>query len=156
MTLIFKAVKSTIASKDGKKKWHPCLIKMGAVVNTQRIGEIIAEKASLTAGDVHNVIRNLMVVMRQELLSSHTVKLEGLGSFTMKCQSQGKGVDLEADVNSGQITNLRCQFTPEYTRLAGGGTTRAMTQGAEFIHVNQLVKAASADTGEEEGEDPTV
>lgn len=56
--LIYKAVQSNIASKDKKKKWHPCLIKMGNVVDTQMIGETIAERSSLTAGDVHNVIRN--------------------------------------------------------------------------------------------------
>ena len=64
--LIYKAVQSNIASKDKKKKWHPCLIKMGNVVDTQMIGETIAERSSLTAGDVHNVIRNLMAVMREQ------------------------------------------------------------------------------------------
>ena len=49
--LIYKAVQSNIASKDKKKKWHPCLIKMGNVVDTQMIGETIAERSSLTAGD---------------------------------------------------------------------------------------------------------
>ena len=114
--LIYKAVQSNIASKDKKKKWHPCLIKMGNVVDTQMIGETIAERSSLTAGDVHNVIRNLMAVMREQLLNSRTVKLEGLGTFTMVCQSRCKGVDAEADVSPAQITGLRCQFTPEYTR----------------------------------------
>mgnify|MGYP000970015325 CR=1 FL=1 len=33
--LIYKAVQSNIASKDKKKKWHPCLIKRGNVVDTQ-------------------------------------------------------------------------------------------------------------------------
>lgn len=89
--LIYKAVQSNIASKDKKKKWHPCLIKMGNVVDTQMIGETIAERSSLTAGDVHNVIRNLMAVMREQLLNSRTVKLEGLGTFTMVCQSRCKG-----------------------------------------------------------------
>lgn len=84
--LIYKAVQSNLASKDNKKKWHPCLIKMGNVVDTQMIGETIAERSSLTAGDVHNVIRNLMAVMREQLLNSRTVKLEGLGSFTLVCQ----------------------------------------------------------------------
>lgn len=46
--LIYKAVQSNIASKDKKKKWHPCLIKMGNVVDTQMIGETIAERSSLT------------------------------------------------------------------------------------------------------------
>ncbi len=45
------------------------------------IGETIAERSSLTAGDVHNVIRNLMAVMREQLLNSRTVKLEGLGNI---------------------------------------------------------------------------
>ena len=115
--LIYKAVQSNIASKDKKKKWHPCLIKMGNVVDTQMIGETIAERSSLTAGDVHNVIRNLMAVMREQLLNSRTVKLEGLGTFTMVCQSRCKGVDAEADVSPAQITGLRCQFTPEYTQI---------------------------------------
>jgi predicted histone-like DNA-binding protein len=142
--LIYKAVQSNIASKDNKKKWHPCLIKMGNVVDTQMIGETIAERSSLTAGDVHNVIRNLMAVMREQLLNSRTVKLEGLGSFTLVCQSRCKGVDEEADVSPAQITGLRCQFTPEYTRDAGGNITRALTQGASYIHVNQLTKALGA------------
>ena len=131
--LIYKAVQSNIASKDKKKKWHPCLIKMGNVVDTQMIGETIAERSSLTAGDVHNVIR--------------TVKLEGLGTFTMVCQSRCKGVDAEADVSPAQITGLRCQFTPEYTRDAGGNITRALIQGASYIHVNQLTKALGTGGG---------
>ena len=53
--LIYKAVQSNIASKDKKKKWHPCLIKMGNVVDTQMIGETIAERSSLTAGDARAV-----------------------------------------------------------------------------------------------------
>ena len=145
--LIYKAVQSNIASKDKKKKWHPCLIKMGNVVDTQMIGETIAERSSLTAGDVHNVIRNLMAVMREQLLNSRTVKLEGLGTFTMVCQSRCKGVDAEADVSPAQITGLRCQFTPEYTRDAGGNITRALIQGASYIHVNQLTKALGAGGG---------
>ena len=89
--LIYKAVQSNIASKDKKKKWHPCLIKMGNVVDTQMIGETIAERSSLTAGDVHNVIRNLMAVMREQLLNSRTVKLEGLGTFTMRSEERRVG-----------------------------------------------------------------
>ena len=36
------------------------------------------------------------------------------------------------DVNPNQVTALRCQFTPEYTRPADIGTTRALLQGVEF------------------------
>ena len=145
--LIYKAVQSNIASKDGKKKWHPCLVKTGNMIDTQKIGEMIAERSSLTAGDVHNVIRNLMGVMREQLLNSQTVKLEGLGTFTMVCQSRSKGVEKEEAVSPSQITGLRCQFTPEYTRDVSGSITRALTQGASYIHLNQLTKGATGGSG---------
>ena len=116
MPLIYKPYQATLANKEGQKLYYPRLVKFGKMVNTQKMAELIAEKASLTAGDVHNVIRNLMSVMREQLLNSRTVRLEGLGTFTMIAKANGKGVELENKVSSSQITSLRCQFTPEYTR----------------------------------------
>ena len=82
MPLIYKPYQATLANKEGQKLYYPRLVKFGKMVNTQKMAELIAEKASLTAGDVHNVIRNLMSVMREQLLNSRTVRLEGLGTFT--------------------------------------------------------------------------
>ena len=132
MPLIYKPYQATLANKEGQKLYYPRLVKFGKAVNTQKMAELIAEKASLTAGDVHNVIRNLMSVMREQLLNSRTVRLEGLGTFTMIAKAGGKGVELESKVSSSQIVSLRCQFTPEYTRPAALGTTRALWQGVEF------------------------
>ena len=101
-------------------------------VDTQSLAESIAEKSSLTPGDVQNVIRNLMSTMRMHLLNSRTVRLNGLGTFTMKARTRGKGTEKAEDVNPNQVTALRCQFTPEYTRPAAIGTTRALIQGVEF------------------------
>ena len=58
------------------------------VVSTQQLAEMIAEKSSLTPGDVHNVVRNLMTAMRSALLDSKTVRLDGLGTFTMKARTR--------------------------------------------------------------------
>lgn len=107
----------------------------GKTVDTQLLAENIAEKSSLTPGDVQNVIRNLMSTMRMHLLNSRTVRLNGLGTFTMKARTRGKGVEKEEDVNPNQVTALRCQFTPEYTRPAAIGTTRALLQGVEFENI---------------------
>ena len=73
MPLIYKPYQATLANKEGQKLYYPRLVKFGKMVNTQKMAELIAEKASLTAGDVHNVIRNLMSVMREQLLNSRTV-----------------------------------------------------------------------------------
>lgn len=111
MALFYKAVKSTMATKAGDKKWHLNLVKVGRVVSTQQLAEMIAEKSSLTPGDVHNVVRNLMTAMRSALLDSKTVRLDGLGTFTMKARTRGRGVDKEEEVNPNQVAALLCHFT---------------------------------------------
>ena len=145
MPLIYKPYQATLANKEGQKLYYPRLVKFGKMVNTQKMAELIAEKASLTAGDVHNVIRNLMSVMREQLLNSRTVRLEGLGTFTLIANAGGKGVELESKVSSSQITSLRCQFTPEYTRAANGSATRALTTGVEFVHIKDVAGSFVAD-----------
>jgi len=131
MPLLFKSLQSNLASKDGKKKWHPRLVKFKKVVDTQKIGEMIAAKSSLTPGDVHNVVRNMVDVMSDSLLNSRTVRLDGFGTFTVIASASGKGVDTQEEVSSSQIKRLKIQFTPSATRTSGG-TTRAMFNGVEY------------------------
>ncbi len=145
MPLFYYARQSSIATKEGAKLWHLSLKKVGRAIDCQMLAESIAEKSSLTPGDVHNVIRNLMTTMRLHLLNSRTVRLDGLGTFTMKARTRGKGVETEKDVNPNQVTALRCQFTPEYTRPAAIGTTRALLQGVEFEKWTGKVSSESED-----------
>ena len=106
MPLFYYARQSSLATKEGAKLWHLSLKKVGRAVDAQQLAEVIAEKASLTPGYVHNVIRNLMTVMRSQLLNSRTVRLDGLGTFTMKARTRGKGVDKSEEVNHNQETAL--------------------------------------------------
>lgn len=131
MPLLYKALQSSLPSKDGKKKWHPRLAKFRKVVDTQKIGELIAEKSSLTPGDVHNVIRNLVSVMSNQLLNSRTVRLDGFGSFTVIAKATGNGVDTAEEVSPTQIDHLKIQFTPSATRTSGG-ITRSIFNGIEY------------------------
>ena len=160
MPLFYKAVQSPIANKAGAKLWHLNLVKAGGTVATQQLAEVIAEKSSLTAGDVQNVVRNLMSVMREYLLNSRSVRLDGLGTFTMKACTRGKGVESAGKVSPNQITALKCRFTPEYTRPAAIGTTRALTQGVQFLHADLLKNDTSEEGpsggGSGEGEDPAA
>lgn len=157
MPLFYKGILATKANKEGVKTWHPILVKMRKVINTQTLAEEIAEKTSLTPGDVQNVVRSLLSVMRGHLLNSHTVRLEGMGTFTMRIRSRGKGVDAEEKVNPNQITSVHCRFTPEYFRPVAVGTTRALMQGVTFAHANLIGKAVDNNGGgDEEGDDPAV
>lgn len=158
MPLFYRAVQAPIANKAGAKLWHLNLVKAGRPVDTQELAEVIADKSSLTSGDVQNVIRNLMMVMRGYLLNSRTVRLEGLGTFTMKAHTKGKGVESADKVNPNQITLLKCLFTPEYSRPASIGTTRALTQGVQFVHADLLktMTGENIPSGGGEGEDPAA
>ena len=157
MPLFYYARQSQIATKEGVKTWHLSLKKVGKVVDTQLLAESIAEKSSLTPGDVQNVVRNLLSVMRVHLLNSHSVRLEGLGTFTMGIRSRGKGVDTEEKVNPNQITSVHCRFTPEYFRPIAVGTTRALTQGMTFAHADLIGKVVDNNAGGDgEGEDPAA
>ena len=149
MPLLYYARQSQLKTKDGVKQWHLTLKKIGRAVSLQQLGEMVAEKCSATPGDVHNVIRNLMSVMRMQLLNSRTVRLDGLGTFTVIARTRGKGVDKEKDVNPNQVTSLHFMFIPEYTRPAALGTTRALWQGVEFE--KWTGKDASVDDGKDDG-----
>lgn len=151
MPLFYSPRQSQIATKDGAKLWHLSLKKVGKVVDAQQLAEAIAEKSSLTPGDVHNVVRNLMTVMRAQLLNSRTVRLDGLGTFTVRARTRGKGVVKAEDVNPNQVTALRFQFTPEYTRPAAIGTTRALLQGVEFEKWNGTTTDDAGDGGNSGG-----
>lgn len=137
MPLIYKPTQSTIENKAGVKTWHLSLVKTGHTVTTQALGEKISVMSSLTPGDVHNAFRCLPLVMKDELMNGNSVKIDGLGTFTLIARTRGKGVATAEEVNPSQITTLHCQFTPEYTRT-GQTTTRTLTTGARFTHVNNL------------------
>lgn len=151
MTLIFKPVRSSIADKDGLKLFHPRLIKM-QTIDLPTIAEGIAEVSSLSLGDVHSVITNLMKSMRTHLLNSNSVKLDGFGTFTIIAHSHDKGVEKEEDVDGSQITQLMIRFMPEYTRSSFAGKNTKFYDGVTFrslADMEELLKKNGVTDSEE-------
>ena len=75
---------------------------------------------------------------RSLLLARSTLELSNqlLHEYSSEATVDYKNLNVDLDkytrVNPNQVTALRCQFTPEYTRPAAIGTTRALLQGVEF------------------------
>lgn len=132
MALNFKAKQSTLKTKDGDQLWYPTLVKEGGTVRILKIAEQIAEKTSLTEGDVYNVVKSLIRVMNDKLMNGFSVCLDELGTFTAIAKAGGKGVKNPEDVNASQIKSLRIRFTPAYKRTPMEGVTRALLHGVEF------------------------
>jgi len=122
-----------MATEEGEKLWYPHLVKIGGIVHTQDLAEEIAKMSSLTEGDVHNVVRNLLSCVSKHLKNSRSVQLDGLGTFTLKSQSAGNGVKTPEEVSPKQINYLKVHFTPSYNMVGGGvGKVCPMLAGAEF------------------------
>jgi len=120
-------------TKDGKYLWYPHIVKLERVITTHDLAVMISQRSSSSQGDVHSVIRNLVECMRYHLHNSHSVQLDGLGTFTIKIQAAGNGVETPEEVNPKQINYLKIQFTPSYTRVGAGiGKVSPMLSGAEF------------------------
>lgn len=138
MPLIYKPVKSNMPSEDGVYKWYPHLVKHKKRATTEILAEEIAEKSSLTEGDVHNVLRNLLTSMRAHLLNCESVHLDGFGTFTIKANSAGNGVNTPEEVSPNQINHLTVQFTPHFKRTPGVGIRYPMFKGATFLRQDKI------------------
>lgn len=147
MPLLWKAVQSALKSKDGKKKWHPRLVKVGKTVDTKQLGKDVSKRSSMSAGDTMNVIETLMDVIRGYLMNSQSVRLDDIGTFTVVSNARGNGVDTEEEVTAKQIHGLKIRFTPSYTRNPIEGTTRAMFADIEFEKFEAKAKAATNPSG---------
>lgn len=163
MSLNYKAFQSRLKTKEDLYLWYPILVKEGTVYLRQ-IAKRIAEKSSVTPGDVYNVIDCLISEMNDKLMNGYSVNLDGLGSFTAVAKAGGQGVETPEEVNSTQIKSLRIQFTPTATRTPMQGLTRAMFEGVEFkrwkgdpYHPDNIAKGNGNNGGNgEDDDDPTA
>lgn len=133
MPLKYKAFQSTIETKEGKKLWYPILVKDNGTITLPKIAKRIANKSSLTPGDVYNVVNALIEEFNDKLLDGYSICLDEFGTFTIIINANGNGVETPEEVNSSQIKTMRVKFTPSYKRTPFQGVTRALFEGAEFI-----------------------
>lgn len=93
----------------------------------------------MSSGDVLNVLNNLAKAMKRHLQESHSVKLNGIGSFWLDGRARGNGVPTMEEVSSSQFSTIICRFQPEITRDQSGRiTSRALVQGATFASLASL------------------
>lgn len=150
MALVFKAFQSNIKNKSGVKLWYPRVITVGKTVSTRQLATDVAEMSTMTPGDMYNALHTLASVMKRYLQESHSVKLDGIGTFSLHSRAGGNGVATEKEVNSTQIGRIVCHFVPETTKnIDGTVATRALVQGVSFVSLASLTESAtsSSDSG---------
>jgi predicted histone-like DNA-binding protein len=157
MPLLYQPFRSVLENKDGKKLFHPRVVRTG-YVSTDQIAKEIAMYSSLMAGDVKNTLDNLILVMSQHLQASESVTLDGLGTFRMVMVSNGHGVDTPDEVTAAQAS-VTVRFKPSSTRNADRTlATRSMVTGVKCVRFDkkdQLPGEGGSTVPPEEEEDQT-
>ena len=154
--MYYKEKQNSLPDKNGNKLWHPTVVRTGKTVDTRQLSKLISTATTLTEADLYAAFLALPQFMNVHLKEGHTVRLNGLGTFTVYGRSKGKGVENKDNVRPSQFTSLVCKFTPEYFVSAGGNRTRALLDDVEFINVSRLTKSAnnSTDSGNNDGGNP--
>lgn len=105
----YKLVEKANPQKREEKKWYANAVNQGTV-SQREIAKNIADKSSLTVGDIANVIENLLEEMPKALVQGKSVHLEGLGTFRLSLSSEG--ADTEQGFTVGMIKGAKIIFTP--------------------------------------------
>ncbi|MDR2206149.1 MAG: HU family DNA-binding protein [Flavobacteriaceae bacterium] len=91
------------------KKWYASPVKIGTVTQ-KTLGREIADRSSLTAGDVGNVIQNLLELLPYKLIEGNSVQLGDFGTFRVSFSSEG--TDTQDAFHTEKIKGLKILFTP--------------------------------------------
>lgn len=105
----YRLVEKVNPQERSKKKWYANAVQ-SSKIGQKEIAKSIASKSSLTAGDIANVIQNLLEELPKELVKGNSVKLGDFGTFRISISSDG--VENEKDFKASMIKDIRIIFTP--------------------------------------------
>ena len=90
---------------------------------TDDVAARLSKISTVSRGDTYAVLANLGDVLADMLSTGQSVRLMGIGTFYLTCQSVGQGVDMPEEVSPRQITAVKVGFSPEYKRGHNGQIT---------------------------------
>jgi predicted histone-like DNA-binding protein len=148
--MFYREKQDSMPDKEGNLLWRPEIVRTGKMVNVKELSKLISTATTLTQSDVAAVLYSLPQFMNVFLKEGHTVRLDGVGTYTVYGRSKGRGVVDKKNVRASQFGSLTLKFTPEYTISVGGNRTRALLSDIEFIHVDRLAKGFSGSSSEDD------
>ncbi|MDO4195701.1 MAG: HU family DNA-binding protein [Prevotellaceae bacterium] len=135
----YKLIKNNNASSANYGRYYARAV-MTDEFNLEAIAERIQRNCSMKKSDVLGVLTEMVEVMRDELQASHTVRIDGLGTFKVGIKSRYAKTDSE--FNAAQhIYGSRVNFRPEYSVVATG--TYVDDEGNTKVkktHISDLTK----------------
>ena len=119
--------------KDGK--WHAIAVTLLSPATINDVADRLAARSTVSRADIYAVLVDLGEVMGELMASGRSVKLQGVGTFFLTCQTRGKGTDTPEELTKEMLTDVKVRFIPEYSR--GQLTGRTMIdKDLEWIEVS--------------------
>jgi len=97
------------ADPAAPKKWYASPI-ISEKVSLKTISKEISSRSSLTAGDISNVLSNLLDEMPKYLIGGNSIKLGDFGTFRLSFSSEG--AETIDDFSASKIRGMKIVFTP--------------------------------------------
>ena len=120
--MIYFKIITRKSPKDGSKKYY-AQVYGRKVISQRALMEDVEKQTSLTSGDVKNAIETLVYVIKKNLSEGRSVKLDGLGTFSVNLKSRGAATEKEfkatTDIISKSINFRPSTDVREYVRMAG-------------------------------------
>ena len=105
------------------KKWYPRSFTAGTY-DTHDVAERLAQMSTVSKGDTYAVLQGLGEVLGSMMKHGNSVKLDGLGTFYLVGNANGRGVDTPEEVSPRQFRRVTVAFIPEYKRAQNRSVTR--------------------------------
>ena len=76
---------------DGK--WHAVAVNLHPPATIGDVADLLSARSTVSRADTYAVLVELGDVLGEPMESGRSVKLKGVGSFYLTCQTRGKGTD---------------------------------------------------------------
>ena len=107
MSVVYKKMERTNPQNKTEKKYYAQLVVNGTAVGLDVVITRMKDKSSLSAGDIKSTITNFVEVMKDELLSGHSVSVPDFGTFSLTTKSTGSLTREECSSANIKTVNIR-------------------------------------------------
>ena len=120
---------------DGK--WHAVAANLMKPATIDDVADELSARSTVSRADAYAVLVELGDVMGRLMASGRSVKLKGVGTFYLTCQTKGTGTDTPEELTPEMITDVKVRFIPEYSRGQRNQITgrTMLSKGLEWIEV---------------------
>jgi predicted histone-like DNA-binding protein len=116
MAIKLKRVRKRNPRVLSEAKWY-LVQEHSGTLSLNEIASELADRSSLSQGDVLNVLRNLVEVLPVFLKLGQTIRLEGFGTFHIVVQSEG--TDTPEELTTHNVKKARIVFLPSIALKEG-------------------------------------